>query len=232
MKRILLFFAIILTTTTIASAQQYRDVIYLNNGSVIKGVIIEQVLNQTYTIETSDGSKFVCKWDDVIKITKEEVVVNASNRDNEIIPIKYLGEAFTGFGFGVGSYSLDRFYLHTVQGVKIGDYFSTGLGVGLNMIMPYEFWYNLPELFMPIYVNFKGYLPLGTTSLFASFDIGGAFGLTEGVTGLRGLLVAPAIGVSIKNKVNVSLTYEVQTISDVIVNMNIDALTIKAGYVF
>ncbi len=225
--KLLLILALVISSVTFASAQQYREVIHLNNGSVIKGTIIEQVPNQTYKIETSDGSQFVYKWDEVTKITKEVATSTASTA------VKYQGEVFTGFGIGTGTFAMDRFYLHTIQGARISKHFSAGLGIGLNMIMPYEFSYNLPELFLPIYVNFKGYLPVSDkSSLFASFDIGGSFGITEGVTGLKGLLVTPAIGASINNKVNVSLSYEVQTVSDVIASININALVIKVGYMF
>lgn len=225
--KLILIFTLVIASVTLASAQQYREVIYLNNGSVIKGTIIEQVPNQTCKIETSDGSQFVYKWDEVTKITKEVAAPTASTA------VKYQGEVFTGFGVGTGTFAMDRFYLHTIQGVRVGNHFSTGLGIGLNMIMPYEFTYNLPELFLPIYLNFKGYLPVSNkSSLFASFDIGGSFGVTEGVTGLKGLLVTPAIGASINNKVNVSLSYEIQTVSDAIASININAVVIKVGYVF
>ncbi len=58
----------------IISAQQIslRDVVELKNGSIIKGIIIEQVPNQTIKIKTADGSLFVYNMAEVIKITKEE----------------------------------------------------------------------------------------------------------------------------------------------------------------
>jgi len=54
------------------SQQNYIDVVYLKNGSVIKGIIIEQIPNETVRIKTLDGSsEMVCKMDDIQKITKE-----------------------------------------------------------------------------------------------------------------------------------------------------------------
>ena len=41
-------------------AQSYEDVVYLKNGSIIHGTIIEQVLNQSIKIKTKDGNIFVC----------------------------------------------------------------------------------------------------------------------------------------------------------------------------
>ena len=42
-----------------ANAQNNEDVVYLKNGSVIRGVIIEQVPYQTLKIQTKDGNIFV-----------------------------------------------------------------------------------------------------------------------------------------------------------------------------
>jgi hypothetical protein len=50
----------------------YKDVIYLKNGSVVKGIIIEQIPNVSLKIESSDGSIFVYKMEEVEKIGKEK----------------------------------------------------------------------------------------------------------------------------------------------------------------
>jgi len=47
------------------------DVVYLKNGSVVKGIIIEQVPNVQLKIKTSNGSIFVFPFADIEKITKE-----------------------------------------------------------------------------------------------------------------------------------------------------------------
>jgi hypothetical protein len=55
-----------------AMAQTGDDVVYLKDGSVIKGTIIEQVPNATIKIQTKDGSIFVIKYDEIEKIVKEQ----------------------------------------------------------------------------------------------------------------------------------------------------------------
>jgi len=35
--------------------EQYKDVVYLKNGSVVKGQIIENIFNDKIKIQTSDG---------------------------------------------------------------------------------------------------------------------------------------------------------------------------------
>jgi hypothetical protein len=58
----------------LAQVPSMQDVIYLSNGSVIRGQIIEQVPNESLKIKTADGSTFAFKMSEVIKITKEEGV--------------------------------------------------------------------------------------------------------------------------------------------------------------
>ena len=43
------------------------DVVYLKNGSIIKGMVIETIPNETIKIETADGSIFVYPFDEVEK---------------------------------------------------------------------------------------------------------------------------------------------------------------------
>lgn len=58
----------------------YIDVVYLKNGSKIKGVIIEQVPNQSVKIKTADGSEFVYAINEVEKFTREEVSTSQNSK--------------------------------------------------------------------------------------------------------------------------------------------------------
>ena len=70
-KLLLSVISIVFITSNL-NAQELQEVVYLNNGSVIRGVIIEQVPGESLKIQTADGSVFVYKMDEVEKITKEE----------------------------------------------------------------------------------------------------------------------------------------------------------------
>jgi hypothetical protein len=50
---------------------EYIDVVYLKNGSIIRGTLIELIPNVSLKIETKDGSVFFYKMEEVEKITKE-----------------------------------------------------------------------------------------------------------------------------------------------------------------
>jgi hypothetical protein len=50
-----------------------QDVVYLKDGSVIHGEIIEQAPNVSVTIQTRDGNVIVCRMDDIAKIARRSV---------------------------------------------------------------------------------------------------------------------------------------------------------------
>jgi hypothetical protein len=50
---------------------EFVEVVYLKNGGIIRGVIIEQIPNVQLKIQTMDQSVFVFKMDEIEKITKE-----------------------------------------------------------------------------------------------------------------------------------------------------------------
>lgn len=52
--------------------EQLVDVVYLKNGSIIRGNIIEQVPNIQIKIQTKDGNIFVYKMEEVEKMTREQ----------------------------------------------------------------------------------------------------------------------------------------------------------------
>lgn len=73
MKRLFFILALFVISGWVALAQQWIEVVYLKDGSVIRGTIIEQVPDVSLKIQTSDGSVFVYTMDRVERITKEEV---------------------------------------------------------------------------------------------------------------------------------------------------------------
>jgi len=52
---------------------EYIDVIYLKNGDIIKGTIIENAPNNYIKVEIAGGSIITIKYSDILKMTKEKV---------------------------------------------------------------------------------------------------------------------------------------------------------------
>jgi len=68
-----LFFVFIELSAYLSIGQtvQYDDVLYLKNGSVIKGILVEQLIGQSIKIQTKDGNLFVFTESEIDRITRE-----------------------------------------------------------------------------------------------------------------------------------------------------------------
>jgi len=85
-------------------AQTTVDVLYLKNGSIIRGSIIEQVIGESIKIRTADGSIFVYRLDEIQKMTKEESP-NVQGTPSTNQPLK----SRLGLQLGLFSIALDNF---------------------------------------------------------------------------------------------------------------------------
>lgn len=102
MKKYLALLLFALITTLSFGQSNYQDVVYLKNGSIIRGVIIEQVPNKSIKIETADRSVFVYQIDEIEKIAKEEKV---SNKNNESVRKKGFIGLELGANIPVGKFA-------------------------------------------------------------------------------------------------------------------------------
>jgi len=55
-------------------AQQTEDVVYLKNGDIVWGTIVEQIPGESLKIQTADGSVFVYAMNEISKIVRESVM--------------------------------------------------------------------------------------------------------------------------------------------------------------
>ena len=153
-------FSLLLAAAPIISSA--KEVVYLKNGSIIKGDIVEIVPNKTLTVETADGSTFVCNYDDIDKITREKSenneVIAKKSEDNEALatpkikdnsnPLKrgYSGDVSSGSLAGE-LYGAD---ILTTHGFRFNPKLFIGLGTGLRYTD------NTSSSFsIPVFVNFR-----------------------------------------------------------------------------
>ncbi|MBR6831224.1 MAG: hypothetical protein IKM58_03975 [Tidjanibacter sp.] len=140
--------------------------------------------------------------------------------------IKYQGEVDLGYSLGVGDFASNRINIHTIQGVKIGDYFSTGIGLGVDLYHE-----GGTSVMIPVFLNMKGYLPNNSNiTPYLSFDIGGGFGVGD-TSGLSGMIISPAIGIK-TGAFKAQLGYNVQKISESGIGINMSAMQLKLGFAF
>lgn len=71
MKTLLTCVCLSVLVCSFCLSQEKMDVVYLKNGDIRKGTIVENVPNEYVKVETSDGSIFTIKYSDIKKIAKE-----------------------------------------------------------------------------------------------------------------------------------------------------------------
>jgi len=93
MRKYLALLLFVFIATASFGQNNYQDVVYLKNGSIIRGVIIEQVINKSIKIETADKSVFFYQMDEIEKITKESPV-QSKTANNQNKRKGYIGLSF------------------------------------------------------------------------------------------------------------------------------------------
>lgn len=142
------FLLLLLITVGVKSANaQNQESVYLKNGSVLRGVITEQVIGQDIKLQTRDGSLWVFSYDEIEKITKDPVnsYVKSRNPLAETYKPHYEGgvSLFTS-GLGVG--------LWTSHGCAIIPYLYVGAGAGFGAYFGYY-----GRLSLPVFGDIRGY---------------------------------------------------------------------------
>jgi hypothetical protein len=100
----ILFLVGVMFLLSTSYAQELQDVVYLKNGSIIRGIIIEQVPGKTLKIKTADGSVFVYQMDDVARMTREPAATQSRPSTSVSAPDKVV-IAVNPLGFIVGGVS-------------------------------------------------------------------------------------------------------------------------------
>jgi hypothetical protein len=152
--------------TQIFAQVNYEDVVYLKNGTIIHGMIIEQVPNESLKIK-SDRNVFVFKLNEVEKITKEEL----KSPPAEVIPISnipahaHLNKARKESGYtNITEITLARNFSQThsyYYGYYYGSEYEThfdrinnGPSFGIQTVNGYQF---NPYLSVGVGIGLQGY---------------------------------------------------------------------------
>lgn len=71
---VLVAFAILCVVATKVSAGQMEDVVYLENGGIVRGTILEQIPDKSLKIKRRDGKEFKYRTRDIVRITREPIL--------------------------------------------------------------------------------------------------------------------------------------------------------------
>lgn len=210
MKKYLTLLLFALITTVSVGQSNYQDVVYLKNGSIIRGVIIEQVPNKSIKIKTADENVFVYQIDEIEKLTKEPYKGKSSSSFNNTgLKTGYKGIAELAYQIGTGDYGMDRLKLNIINGYQINPYFSLGFGTGLR------YYFDAEAALIPFFADFRANFINYKISPYLSLGVGYSFDATNDFDGV-GFLLNPTVGasfkVSDKSAINVGLGYEIQKI--------------------
>jgi hypothetical protein len=149
---------LLLTFCNFSIAQSnLEEVVYLKNGKIFRGLIIEQIPNQSLKIQTKEGVVHLFQMDEVAKITKEVVskseVVNLDLDDDEGYEPKFSNQTELVYSSGFGKLNfggftfpnkLNSWGIRTINGVRSSEGFMVGIGTGLDF---YENFTLLPITF-------------------------------------------------------------------------------------
>ncbi|MDR0954946.1 MAG: hypothetical protein LBM20_06165 [Rikenellaceae bacterium] len=148
-----------------ALAQNYEDVVHLKNGSVIRGVIVEQVPNESLKIETRDGNLFVYQMSEVEKMTKEMQKTTDDRgffRGQFNKPQGHMRIFEIGGGIGVGEWGTTRVSISMINGYRLMPQFAIGFGFGVEFYPNVHhtsnnniYYYGGSQLSLPIFLHLR-----------------------------------------------------------------------------
>lgn len=193
MKRLLLLLFSFISIS--AFAQEYRDVVFLKNGSVIKGFYKELLMNDSLRMETIDGGVLVCSTKDIVRIAKEKTelytVKIGHKEDRNWRPKGYVGTIEFGTTINMDNYTILRHSFITTHGYAFNRYVTLSGGIGLEQIQFDEAGYSviISKYNMPIFADLK--LNCMTTRIKPIVDLRAGYVLT----GYTGLYFNPSMGV-------------------------------------
>lgn len=229
MKKLLLLLTLLMGFSIHSIAQNYTEAVYLKNGSIIRGLIIEEVPNSSLKIQTSDGNIFSYTMDEIQKITKElkgnsqryKVRNNTGNNiENKSVNKKesnrahnksynptnslkgYKGFAETGYIFDISDTNSSHVELSTTHGYQFNNYLFVGGGAA------FHYYTDADAYSAPIFASFRANFMNKKITPFAEIKSGYSIGDIEGLYATIGIGVRFAL--ANKMALNVKLEYQYQ----------------------
>jgi hypothetical protein len=204
MKKIFILPLLLLLCVT-AYSQKGSDIVYLKNGSKIKGTIIEQVPNVSLKIQSGENV-FVYQMDEVEKIAKEQL--QSKNNLAEPVELKtnYPNKGYRGFGeinIGTGKDDSDTEFNQigflSAHGYQMNSKLFVGGGAGF-----YDYYNDNDDVIMiPLFANVRFDFVESGISPFLDVRLGYSVGDNEGV------YFTPSFGVRF-SKFHISAGYLLQ----------------------
>jgi hypothetical protein len=160
-----------------------EDVVYLINGSVIRGELLSEATADPVSIRVMGGSVWVFQQQEVLRITREEVTwtpVSAMKAPRQAMREKGfynistiglpVGSSISNnyWGYG-GTYTAVGLSLHNVTGYRWSRWLGTGLGIGMDV------YGSSVSPVSPVYLRMETTPLVRSTHPFGFLDVGYGF---------------------------------------------------------
>lgn len=171
----------------VAAQAEKEDVVYLKNGSILRGEIIERSSNGRLKIQTVGRNVLVVELEEVEKIGREEIPTSSA-------PQHYKSEGYfntTGIGMLRGGDETTAAF-QMINGYRFSSRFAAGLGIGFTP-------YSDPLSLLPVFLNANFKFLEANTSPFVSLSAGYNFSIlsdedTQIDAHRGGFMLNPGIG--------------------------------------
>ncbi|MEX0608574.1 MAG: hypothetical protein WEA79_06160 [Balneolaceae bacterium] len=184
------FLLVLLSPSCLFAQADMEDVIYLKNGGILRGEIIEMTENISLQIETAGRNVIVVKMEDVEEIKKEEKPLPRYYKKSGYVN-------FTGLDYLTGDENSSVLRFQMVNGYQFTSGLSAGIGIGFIT-------YNDPLNAISLFLDLRYKLLEANTTPFIYFKSGYNFALSpnenypiEEYSG--GYLLNPGIGIQFDN---------------------------------
>ncbi len=148
-KKSLLFLVFGVIWATNLFSQEYIDIVKSNDGSIFRGVIVENILNESIKIELSDGSIINIEYENIFSIGKEKTTDKSVSENVNKKPKSNRRPTSWLFGYR-GRYSIDGSFSNNLFTTKMAlarGYYQVEFGVILGTVSysykPYDHDYPL-----------------------------------------------------------------------------------------
>lgn len=151
-RHLVVLFVTVFALSATADAQQLTDVVHLKNGSVVNGIIIEQIPNETIKLQLRDGRVLVIEMSEIDRIVKEPVNAIVQQLAGQRVRVTLNDSRTTGRISGIYADSFDlvtagnmsgRYYVKDIDRLErsrgmernVGKGLLIGCGVGTALVV-------------------------------------------------------------------------------------------------
>ena len=150
MKNLILYFFLFVATIHLQAQTNKQEVVYLKNGGIIRGTILEYIPNQKLIIKSDANNTYTFDATEIDRIEQE--AAPTKRRDVSIKQSGYYNVTQVGIALGKTDIEWQQdplnATLRTINGYQFSPRLAVGLGVGLD-------WYPEYRTY-PIFVDVRG----------------------------------------------------------------------------